>query len=180
MDAFFLILILILFGLLITGGPIFLSVWIYKFIKKRTDVKILRLVAILPVFLMGWIIFTAIYPRSPYYKKQFENATNIEFPKNANFLTKASSYPDIHGDYYSFQIVKTEKSFLDTLENHMQKSDFTKGNVQEFKHKLQTELEKINLSNSNFESYYFKERDRTEIVKIDKENNVFVVMINQN
>ena len=45
--------------------------------------------------------YTAVYPNDSFYFKEFEYVTNQKIPNSAKIVSKKSSYPDFHGDYFS-------------------------------------------------------------------------------
>ena len=115
MDSFFIIAIL-----LIVGIPVGLSVLTYWLIKKTGIDKRARLIALLPVFILCYFVYTAFYPTDSFYKDDFVEVTGTEFPESGDILYKIASYPDIHGDYQSAVVVKVERDFYKGLPNKLE------------------------------------------------------------
>jgi hypothetical protein len=50
--------------------------------------------------------YIAVYQNHNFYYEEFEYVTNREIPKSAKINFKDSSYPDMHGDYFSKSIIE--------------------------------------------------------------------------
>ena len=110
----FLILLILAFLLLI-GIPIGLSYLIYRFIKKRNYDKRLRLIALTPILIMTYLIYSALYPSEDFYRTDFTEVTGIELPEHIEFKYKSATYPDHFGDYTSISIINVGKDFYNNL-----------------------------------------------------------------
>ena len=96
-------LILILLPLAILIG-ILILIW-----KKVPFGKYASLVLVIGVV---FVIVTAIWPMDSFYIDELKNNTNLEVSGKYEVLSKNSSYPDMHGDYYSEAVLRvTEIDF---------------------------------------------------------------------
>ena len=109
------LLLFILAFLLIIGIPIGLSYLMDRFIKKRNYDKRLRLIALTPVLIMTYLIYSALYPSEDFYRTDFTEVTGIELPENVEFKYKSATYPDHFGDYTSISIVNVGRDFYNSL-----------------------------------------------------------------
>ena len=121
-------LLLILFFLIIVLIPIGLSVVTYKFIEKKDVDKKFRTIAIIPLLIFGYIIFSAIYPSEEFYEDDFEEVTTLKFPENGIIKHKSASYPDQFGDYTSCFLVEFEKKYLEKLKSVIIEKGFVQKN----------------------------------------------------
>ena len=110
MDPLFIIVILLVICI-----PVGLSLLIYWIIKKAGVDKRVRLLALLPVLIVSYYVYTAIYPTDSFYKDDFFEVTGTEFPETGDIIYKNASYPDIHGDYQSTSVVKVDYYFFKSL-----------------------------------------------------------------
>ena len=124
MDEFLFILLLILIPILIIGIPILLTWWIYKILKKREINPKWRILAFLPIFIVGYFVYDAFYPSSEFYKTDFKEVTNMDFPESGNIIYKTASFPDHFGDYTSSFLVEFEESDLKKIEDKLKNSGF--------------------------------------------------------
>lgn len=120
-----LILISLIFILLI-GIPIGISYFIYRWIKKKEFNKNYRLLALIPIIIVGYFIYEAIYPDTDFYKTDFKEVTEIEFPKNGKILYKTASFPDQFGDYTSSFLVEFDIQQIKKLEQNLKTKGFVK------------------------------------------------------
>lgn len=146
MDTFLLSLLLVF--LLLIGIPLGLAYLIDWFIRKRDYDRRLRLLALIPIILLAYFGYTAIYPGEDFYKTDFKEVTGVEFPENGRFLYKTASFPDHFGDYTSVVIVQVGKDFYKILPNklidHRLRKTKTKVSSSEFEKALSyVEDEKI-------------------------------------
>ncbi|MDY7395053.1 hypothetical protein UMM65_07355 [Aureibaculum sp. 2210JD6-5] len=116
---FFLIAII-----LIVGIPIGISNIIYKWIKKKGYDERLRFLALIPILIVGYFIYDATYPSSDFYKTDFKEVTNMEFPESGKIKFKTASFPDHFGDYTSSFLVELEQNDLKILENQLKNNGF--------------------------------------------------------
>lgn len=61
------------------------------------------------------ITYYAAYPPESFYKDEFKSVTGTQMPLSADFISKAASYPDQHGKYYSTALIKLSKSDFNKL-----------------------------------------------------------------
>ncbi len=158
---FFLLLILAFF--LLIGISIGLSYLIYRFIKKRNYDKRLRLIALTPILIMTYLIYSAIYPNEKFYREDFVEVTGIELPEEVEFKYKSATYPDHFGDYTSISIIKVDKDFYKNLPNTLtqngQKETGQKFHTPEFdkalEHKDNLEIDKEFTKEEGGGVYYY-------------------------
>jgi len=115
------VLLLIIAFLLIIGIPIGLFFLIYRFIKRRNYDKRLRIIALTPILIMSYLIYTAVYPSEDFYRQDFQEVTGMELPEQVEFKYKSATYPDHFGDYTSVSIIKVGKDFYNKLPNTLTK-----------------------------------------------------------
>lgn len=97
------------------GIPIGLSYLIYCFLKKRDYDKRLRLIALIPVLIMVYLGYSALYPSEDFYRTDFIKVTGIELPEHVEFKYKSATYPDHFGDYTSISIINVGRGFYNKL-----------------------------------------------------------------
>lgn len=69
------------------GTPIVISYLIYQWIKKMEFDIIYRLLALIPLIIVGYFIYEAIYPDTDFYKTDFKEVTDMEFPQNGEIIS---------------------------------------------------------------------------------------------
>ncbi|GAA4887741.1 hypothetical protein GCM10023311_09440 [Flaviramulus aquimarinus] len=106
------------------GIPIVISYLIYKWIKKKGFDKILRIFALTPILIVGYFVYGAIYPSSNFYKTDFNEVTNMEFPNSGIIKYKTASYPDHFGDYTSSFLAVFEQADIKKIESQLKISGF--------------------------------------------------------
>ncbi len=121
MKLFLLLLIVIILGI---GIPIGTSYLIYRWIKKKGFDKRLRLLALIPIIIVGYLIYDAIYPSAEFYKMDFKEVANMDFPKSGKIKYKTASYPDHFGDYSSSFLTEFEQADLTKLEHQLKNNGF--------------------------------------------------------
>jgi hypothetical protein len=109
------ILLLIILFVIVVSIPIGLSILIYKFIKRKGFDKKFRVIALIPILIFAYLIFTAIYPSNEFYEEDFSEVTTLKFPENGIIKYKSASYPDQFGDYTSCFLAEFEKEYLEKL-----------------------------------------------------------------
>ena len=119
MDSVIFIGLIVLAVIIVVGVPIGLSFLILRIIKKRNYDKRLKLIALIPILIIGYFIYTAFFPTDSFYKEDFKEVTGIEFPENGEIMYKSATYPDQFGDYGSTSIVKVDKEFYERLEGQL-------------------------------------------------------------
>ncbi|WKL46177.1 hypothetical protein Q1W71_14550 [Flavobacterium pectinovorum] len=123
MELLILLFIVVIF---LIGIPIGLSYLIYRWIKKREFNKWYRLLSLIPLIIVGYFIYDAIYPNEDFYKTDFKEVTEMEFPENGKIIYKDTSFPDQFGDYSSSFLVEFDKDYIDKLEMNLKSNGFTK------------------------------------------------------
>ena len=128
MDLHLLIFLIVVF---LVGTPFGISYLLYKWIKKKEFNPRFRLVAIIPVLVVLYFIYDAIYPSVNFYKTDFKEVTSMEFPEEGIIIYKSASFPDQFGDYTSSFLVEFEKDYLIKLETNLKNQGFekTKNNI---------------------------------------------------
>jgi cbb3-type cytochrome oxidase subunit 3 len=121
-----LIIALIIALVLFIGIPIGISFVIYRWIKKKEFNKTARIFALAPILIAGYFIYDAIYPGEEFYKTDFKEVTEMEFPKNGEIIYKAASFPDNFGDYTSSCLIELDSENLKELEKRLTEIGFVK------------------------------------------------------
>lgn len=105
-------------GVTIILGMYFLSIGIVELHKVlRLKYKLLPLLQFASPILLIIVIYTAMFPSSRFYIKDFERNSGYTLPKEVEVLRKSASYPDIHGDYSSEAIIRLNKDdYLELLD----------------------------------------------------------------
>lgn len=94
-------------GLILLPVLFLVILWlVFYYLRKVPSVgKTLSLVY------LGWLAYltyTAIWPLDSFYVDEIERYTSLQLPSDHKVLKKRSSYPDIHGDYYSEAVIKVK------------------------------------------------------------------------
>jgi len=129
MDEFTFFLLLILVPILVIGIPILLTFWIYRTLRKKGINPKWRVLAFLPIFIVGYFVYDAFYPSTEFYKEDFKEVTGTELPKNSEFEYKTAGYPDTHGDYTSVSIVEIGTEFYKKLQSDLTKNGLTENGL---------------------------------------------------
>ena len=98
-----------------------LSYVIYRFVKKSSNNGQLQLIALLPILIMGLIVYPALYPNEDFYRDEFSEVSGLKLPERAEFKFKTASYPDHFGDYASAIVIKVDSSFYNKLPINLSK-----------------------------------------------------------
>lgn len=64
-------------------------------------------------------VYDAFYPSEDFYKVDFKEVTNMEFPESGKIKYKTASFPDHFGDYSSSILAEFEQNDLKKLEKHL-------------------------------------------------------------
>lgn len=128
MDAFFLTFFALLIILLLIGMPALLSLLIYRYMKRKGYNAKYRAISIVPVLVLGYFIYGAVYPSEEFYRTDFKEVTGIELIENAEFDYKSASWPDHFGDYTSVSIIKVDTFFYEQLKTNLLEQGFDKNN----------------------------------------------------
>jgi hypothetical protein len=132
-----LILLLFIFIILLIGIPIGICYLIYRWIKNREFDKKYRLLALIPLIIVGYFIYDAIYPDTEFYKTDFKEVTEMEFPENGEIIYKTASFPDQFGDYTSSFLAEFDKEYIKKLEANLKNRGFVKEENQMSSNELQ-------------------------------------------
>ena len=136
----------------------------YKYLSKRLLKFYLLIFSIL---FSIYHSYTAVYPTDDFYFKEFEYVTNQKIPKSAKILSKESSYPDFHGDYYSkSKIELSEQDFNELIENLKTDKDMTQ--VKSFeKNEISIFERKIKGKSDRFLFIHFLNDNKTILINVD-------------
>ena len=129
MEGYLLVFIIFLIIILIIGVPFLASFLIYKFLSKRNINKKYRILAFLPIFIVGYYIYIAFYPLEEFYREDFKEVTNISLPINSKFCFKTASYPDLQGDYTFVSIIEVDSNFYKKLKKDLIKIGFSRNSL---------------------------------------------------
>lgn len=121
----FLLSLIVAFVLLI-GTPICISYFIYRWLSKKDYHPLYRLFALIPIVVIGYFVYVAIYPDDDFYKTDFKEVTNMDFPQNGKIIYKTASFPDQFGDYTSSFLVEFDEEFINKLEIILKNNNFIK------------------------------------------------------
>ena len=124
MDDFLFFALMILVPILIIGIPILITFWIYRILRKKGVNPKWRILAFIPIFIVGYFVYDAFYPSSEFYETDFKEVTGIELPKNSDFEYKTAGYPDTHGDYTSVSIIEVGTEFYKKLQIDLTENGF--------------------------------------------------------
>jgi hypothetical protein len=112
--------------ILFVGIPLGISYLIYFLIRRSGIDKRFRILSILPIIIVGYLIYDAIYPNSDFYESDYKEVTEMEFPKTGKITYKTASFPDTFGDYTSSFIVELDNQNLKKLQENLLKIGFEK------------------------------------------------------
>ena len=134
---------------------IVLSYFLFHFIKKKKYNKWLRLLALLPLLIVLYFFLVALFPGEDFYRQDFKKVAGIDLPKDAEFIYKSATYPDIHGDYTSVSIINVGPEFYAALPEKLEENGLTIDGPKS----SSTEIEKAfhQIGNLEVKSEYFAE-----------------------
>ena len=141
-DVIFILLILLAF-LLIISIPIGLSIFIYKWLKKRGFKKIASFISALIIGLFSYSIFSAIYPPDSFYIDEFEENTKLVFPKSGKIILKDADFPDHFGDYWATAVVVVSENDFNILFHDLKANKDFKLDTSKFGIGIGTDFEKL-------------------------------------
>lgn len=101
-------LLLLLFGLLIAGAVLGFRAGL-RWLRGHAHWSLIRLWQVLPLVWFVWAVvgmYWAIWPNEAFYRREFKRITNTPLPDAAEFQKKNATYPDIHGDYEEYVVIK--------------------------------------------------------------------------
>lgn len=110
--------------LLIIGILIAITSFLYKYLNRKFPNKIYRYLAFTPIIISTYFIWTAFYPTEDFYKDEFKNVTQIEFPKKSKFIYKTATFPDHFGDYNSVFLLETTQEEIEKIKIQIEKLKF--------------------------------------------------------
>lgn len=120
-----LVLVLILMAVMAVAILFAVSYGMYCLIRRWGFDKRLRLLALVPVLVVGYFVYTAFYPTGEFYREDFREVTGVEFPPNGVIAYQSATFPDQFGDYTSVSVVKVDKAFYRRLLGHLPGQGFT-------------------------------------------------------
>lgn len=124
MDAALFFGILLLVFLLIITIPLALTYFSYKYLNRKYPNKYYKYIALTPTALLVYVIWTSIYPNEDFYKVDFKEVTQIEFPEGSKFIYKSATFPDHFGDYTSVFMFETSEKEIEKLKDQLEKLKF--------------------------------------------------------
>ncbi len=95
--------------ILIICIPFIVLYLLYRILNKKYPQKPYKYIVFLPLAFLIYAICVSIFPNEDFYKINFKEVTNLEFPKSGEFIYKSSTFPDHFGDYTSVFLIKTNK-----------------------------------------------------------------------
>ncbi len=162
MDTLTLLFLILLGVLLLFGIPLLLAFFIYRWLVKKGQKKIALIISSLIIATLLFFVYTAINPLDSFYKDDFEKETEVKFPTSGKFLSKAASFPDHHGKYYSDAVIKfSKKDYSDLFEKAM---SFT--------------TDSVIGDDSNYFEEVTKGISKKEIVRIVKRKKIKIAFLN--
>lgn len=165
-DPFYILAIIIVIGIFYII-PIITIYFIYKFAKKKLNIKIANLILTILAIIFLYVSYADFYPLENSYKRNFEEKTGLNFPKSAKYLEKvsANSIFDFGGRMYCSKIEISKNDYLQ-LKNEIEESKFTK--VESYTEEMDTDVIFSKIKNSEIDKIY---RNRTSF------DEYFVIML---
>ena len=161
-DPFYILAIIVAVGIFYII-PIVIIYFIYKFAKRKLNGKIANTFLTFMIIIFLYISFADFYPLENSYKRNFEEKTELNFPKSAKYLEKisANSIFNFGGKMYCSKIEISENDYLE-LKNEIEKSKFIK--VESYTEEMdtdaifskitQSEIDKIYRARTSFDEYF--------------------------
>ena len=161
-DPFYILAIIVAVGIFYII-PIVIIYFIYKFAKRKLNGKIANTFLTFMIIIFLYISFADFYPLENSYKRNFEEKTELNFPKSAKYLEKisANSIFNFGGKMYCSKIEISENDYLE-LKNEIEKSKFIK--VESYTEEMDTdaifskikhsEIDKIYRARTSFDEYF--------------------------
>lgn len=106
-------MIILIFLIIVIGGPLLISFIVFKIIKKYYPNKALMIglvVFVIPYVIVAIMIYIDSLPQDDFYTEEFQTITELELPKSAYFKFKKATYPDFHGEYMSAAAISVNKN----------------------------------------------------------------------
>ena len=161
-DPFYILAIIVSVGIFYII-PIVIIYFIYKFAKRKLNGKIANTILTFMIIIFLYISYADFYPLENSYKRNFEEKTELNFPKSAKYLEKvsANSIFNFGGKMYCSKIEISENDYLE-LKNEIEKSKFIK--VESYTEEMDTdaifskvkhsEIDKIYRARTSFDEYF--------------------------
>ena len=161
-DPFYILAIIVSVGIFYII-PIVIIYFIYKFAKRKLNGKIANTFLTFMIIIFLYISYADFYPLENSYKRNFEEKTELNFPKSAKYLEKvsANSIFNFGGKMYCSKIEISENDYLE-LKNEIEKSKFIK--VESYTEEMDTdaifskvkhsEIDKIYRARTSFDEYF--------------------------
>lgn len=113
------VLLIILFLVIV-----FILWQLHKLIKNRSKTGWLSYIVFIPILPLAYYISAAIFPNDEFYKNDFKEVVNLEFPQRSKIGFKYASFPDHFGDYTSVFTVITQTLAYHQIKEQIKKSGF--------------------------------------------------------
>ncbi|MFT6052290.1 MAG: hypothetical protein ACI9B9_001939 [Halioglobus sp.] len=110
------LLTVLAFSLVIIG-----ITWVITYALRKIP-KVGNVLSALFVLFIVFRIITAIWPRDSFYTDDFEYFTKLELPEVVEVLYKSSSFPDMHGDYFSKALFRVENLNIEDMPANIEES----------------------------------------------------------
>ncbi|GJQ04451.1 hypothetical protein [Capnocytophaga canimorsus] len=118
------LLLLYLLPLLAVLVLIGITYFLYDYLSKKYPNKYYKYFAFIPIVLLGYWVYSSIFPDSDFYKADYKEVTQLNFPKEAKFIYKDATFPDHFGDYTSVFLFETTPEAFKELENQLSVLEF--------------------------------------------------------
>ena len=145
--------LLILIFILLIGIPVFISYFLFWFLKRRFENRSIKYFSFIPIAVMCYLIISAIFPSSEFFEEDFKEVTNLDFPKSSKIIYKDASYPDQFGDYTSVFAVKCDRENYSKIQNQLTKIGYIKNGEKWNSNEIDEALQK---SEANIVNEYSK------------------------
>jgi len=105
---------------LVYGIPIGIAFGIYWYVKKKNYIKGWRLLALIPLFWLGYATYEGMYHPNNMYKEHFKEVTGLDLPETGRFI-----YQEVwtFGAYakgsISLSLIHMDKAEYHNLSKHM-------------------------------------------------------------
>ena len=117
MDSLFFIFLFAL--ILFIGVPLGSPFLAYFLIKRKGWNKCLIYLSFIPIIVVGYLIYDAVFPSEDFYKEEFEIATDLNFPESGRLVFKSATYPDLQGSYSSIFCFESDSIFYQELQHKL-------------------------------------------------------------
>ena len=110
------LLTILAFSLVIIG-----ITWLITYCLRKIP-KVGDLLSGLFVLFIVFRIVTAVWPRNSFYIDDFEYFTKLDLPEAVEVLYKSSSFPDMHGDYFSEALFRVKNLNVENMPANIEES----------------------------------------------------------